>query len=127
MITYGFHEDFSVIRSGTEEPRAYYLPQDGATLLSSDSWRFSYFRSFSDISEDMIGSLDESSSETVTVPSCWQMHGHDTLQYTNDQYPIPYDPPYVPAAVPAGIYERSREGVLARDFKKHAERCGQKM
>ena len=43
----------------------------------------------------------------MPVPSVWQMHGFDRHQYTNVNYPFPYDPPYVPRDNPCGLYTRT--------------------
>ncbi|MBR5738433.1 MAG: glycoside hydrolase family 2, partial [Lachnospiraceae bacterium] len=43
----------------------------------------------------------------IPVPSCWQMQGYGSPNYTNVNFPFPVDPPYVPNLNPAGIYERS--------------------
>ena len=40
----------------------------------------------------------------MEVPSCWQMKGYDQKQYTNVNYPFPYDPPYVPEENTCGAY-----------------------
>ena len=44
--------------------------------------------------------------ETMDVPGCWQMFGYGMPQYTNVNYPIPFDPPHVPDNNPLGIYRR---------------------
>lgn len=44
-----------------------------------------------------------------TGPSCWQLYGYDSPNYTNINYPYPFDPPYVPDINPLGIYERDFE------------------
>ena len=43
----------------------------------------------------------------MSVPSNWQMHGHDKPIYTNVQYPFPLDPPFVPVENPTGCYRRT--------------------
>ena len=35
------------------------------------------------------------------------MKGYDAHQYTNVQYPIPFNPPYVPKKNPCGLYRRT--------------------
>ena len=44
--------------------------------------------------------------DELSVPSNWQMHGYDSPQYTNINYPIPFDPPRVPDDNPVGCYRR---------------------
>jgi beta-galactosidase len=46
--------------------------------------------------------VDDSSWETLPVPSSWPMHGHGSPAYTNVQFPFPVDPPFVPDANPIG-------------------------
>ena len=35
-----------------------------------------------------------------------KIHGYDNHQYTNVNYPFPFDPPYVPIENPCGLYHR---------------------
>jgi len=44
--------------------------------------------------------------DKLPVPANWQLHGYGKPNYTNVQYPIPYDPPYVPDENPVGLYRR---------------------
>ena len=51
-------------------------------------------------------------TDTMTVPMNWQMaldRGYDVPNYTNVNYPIPFDPPYVPTENPCGLYIRDIE------------------
>lgn len=52
-------------------------------------------------------SFDDSSWDTLPVPSNWQMHGFDTPIYTNVVYPFPLNPPYVPSENPTGCYRKN--------------------
>ena len=81
--------------------RAYYIPKGKSeyTLLNG-KWRFCYFNRDIDVTES-ITRWDE-----IQVPSCWQALGYDTPNYTNINYPYPYDPPYVPDDNPLGVYEK---------------------
>lgn len=40
------------------------------------------------------------------MPSCWQLQGYDSPNYSNINYPFPCDPPYVPNINPKGVYRR---------------------
>ena len=81
--------------------RAYYIPSGRSEYrLLNGIWRFRYFASESDVPETI------DAWDTIPVPSCWQTEGYDTPNYTNTNYPYPYDPPYVPDENPCGIYER---------------------
>ena len=45
-------------------------------------------------------------TDKIPVPSNWQNYGYDNHQYTNVNYPFPFDPPYVPIENPCGLYHR---------------------
>ncbi|MBE5808322.1 MAG: DUF4981 domain-containing protein, partial [Clostridiales bacterium] len=112
-----YHEDAHVLHVNTLRPHAYFIPfsrrdqamegarfsSDRLTLLNGD-WRFQYFESFEDVSDEF--SRPEP-LHTLPVPSVWQMHGYDRHQYTNVRYPFPFDPPYVPVKNPCGLYART--------------------
>lgn len=42
----------------------------------------------------------------IDVPGIWQTQGHGRLQYTDEEYPFPVDPPNPPADNPTGAYQR---------------------
>ena len=44
--------------------------------------------------------------DTVELPHMWQVDGYGDLQYTDEGYPFPIDPPFVPADNPTGAYQR---------------------
>ena len=105
-----YYEDLSVQHVGTERSRAYCMPLDesgcsATLLLSGDSWRLKVYPSPEDVDGDFIGKdYDASSFDTVHVPSSLESLGYVQKQYTNVNYPIPYDPPYVPADNPTAAY-----------------------
>ncbi len=72
-------------------------------MLLNGTWRFAYFDRDIDVPE----TINEWS--TIDVPSCWQLRGYDSPNYTNINYPYPCDPPYVPDDNPCGVYEREFE------------------
>ena len=121
-----YYEDFGTLHVGTEEPRAYFVPfESAAAALASagefcggwqnsalfqslnGTWRFDYYQSLDEVPEDVLAAECPAAGASIPVPSVWQNHGYDRHQYTNVQYPIPYDPPYVPAQNPCGVYRRS--------------------
>lgn len=121
-----YYEDFGTLHVGTEEPRAYFVPfESAAAALASagefcggrqnsalfqslnGTWRFDYYQSLDEAPEDVLAAECPAAGASIPVPSVWQNHGYDRHQYTNVQYPIPYDPPYVPAQNPCGVYRRS--------------------
>ena len=84
--------------------RAYYIPKgESKFMLLNGDWRFRYFKRDIDLPE-VIDSWD-----TVKVPSCWQMTGYENPNYSNINYPFPYDPPYLPDDNPCGVYEKDFE------------------
>ncbi|MEA4824671.1 MAG: glycoside hydrolase family 2 TIM barrel-domain containing protein [Clostridiaceae bacterium] len=115
-------ENPQVTRYGLEDNRAYYIPFSSAadakalareasprfTSLNGD-WAFAYYPSAHTLPDFTSLKFDLSTLGTLPVPSVWQTHGFDYQQYTNVNYPIPYDPPYVPAKNPCGLYVRDVE------------------
>lgn len=117
QITTEFHENLQILHVGCEETRNYYIPfapgQDPFaaressrrfTLLSGD-WDFRYFSSFYEAKHALEEGIEY--SDTIPVPSNWQLHGYGHPVYTNDRYEIPYDPPYVPEENATGVYRRT--------------------
>lgn len=82
--------------------RAYYIPEGGFTLLNG-IWDFKYYKRDFD-EEKNIASWDR-----IEVPSCWQLKGYGSPNYTNFAYPFPVDPPHVPDENPLGVYRREFE------------------
>ncbi len=114
------HTDKSVVREGAKPPRAYYIPfssreralagrreeSERFTPLNGE-WYFRYYESFDDLPDDLPEERDFSGWGTIPVPSCRQMFGYGSPQYTNVRYPIPFDPPRVPDRNPTGVYART--------------------
>ena len=114
-----YHEDISKLHVNMMERRSYYVPFVDTTeainikdrnkqknfFLLNGKWKFNYFDSlqlikeFNDINEINL-------SDTIEVPSVWQLNGYDYNQYTNVKYPIPYNPPFVPKNNPCAIYKK---------------------
>ena len=109
-------ENPDLLHEGVEENRACYIPyfahkpadvrhrldSDRVTVLSGE-WDFCWFENAAAFEASRQGEVE---MERVTVPSVWQTYGHDTHQYTNVRYPIPYDPPFVPDDNPCAMYQR---------------------
>ena len=51
--------------------------------------------------------FDADAWDLVPVPCNWQMLGYDVPNYTNVNYPFPYDPPFVPDDNPTGHYRKA--------------------
>lgn len=119
-----YYENPSVLHIGCEPDRAYYVPcrtedKRPSVLSLNGSWRFTYFESIQDLSDDFIENETYSHTKnTIPVPGVWQNFGYDRHQYTNVNYPFPFDPPYVPVHNPCGLYERSFavESIDTRSF-----------
>ena len=118
MIINKNYENLNVLHENTLENRAYYIPSSKQSddfiehrelsdrfLLLSGEWKFKYFKSVYDLQNKFYW-LDDNNDDfiNVTVPSDWQNYGFDYEQYTNVEYPIPFDPPFVPHENPCGAY-----------------------
>ena len=110
-----YHEDTHSLHIGTLPDHAYFIPfakdsdpfaerekSDRFELLNGE-WDFTYYDSIIDMPDDFVSA---EAKDKLTVPSNWQLQGYDKPQYTNVNYPIPYDPPYVPDDIPVGVYGR---------------------
>lgn len=121
MIIENYFENSEVLRLGTEEDRAYYVPfsnkkdalsglrrekSDRLRLLNGD-WAFKYFSDVRAMKERFFDEdFDLSSFDTIDVPSVWQMRGYDKNNYVNVRYPYPFDPPFIDCENPCGAYRR---------------------
>ena len=118
-----YHEDPDHFHVNTLENHAYFIPfargqdpfenRESSKLfkLLNGRWSFLYYPSLIDLPDDFAEikfarkALD--SAKKIPVPSNWQLHGYDRAQYTNVDYPIPYNPPFVPDENPVGVYYKS--------------------
>ena len=96
------YENLSHISENREKQRSYYIPENSYIGLNG-IWDFKYYEY----------DYDEDSTENewikTEVPSCWQLKGFDSPNYSNQAYPYSFDPPYVPDKNPMGIYKRQFE------------------
>ena len=107
----------SLLSINREPERAFYIPyaDEKAALegkgdtpyrqMLGGEWGFQYFPRVTDV-EEVVFQPVYTFSETIPVPSNWQMHGYDIPHYTNLEYPYPVDPPYLPTDNPVGVYSR---------------------
>lgn len=86
----------------TLPPRSSYFPDNSKTDLNG-IWNIKEYKSIYEVNEK---ALTECLKEEITVPSCVQYFGYDYFQYTNFNYPIPYDPPYTPWDNPTYHYRK---------------------
>lgn len=89
-------EDLSLSENRLPQ-RSYYIPKNSKCDLNGE-WRFKYCPDGDPDSKNAWGK--------ISVPSCWQTSGVCEANYTNINYPYPYDPPYVPDENPCGVYEK---------------------
>ena len=96
------YEDLNCTSENREPQRAYYIPQDGCTMLNGE-WDFKYYDC--DYEESYVGK----EWQKIDVPSCWQLKGYGNPNYANVAYPYPYDIPNIPNDNPLGVYRREFE------------------
>ena len=116
MLLPRYFEDPQTLHVNTTPHHAYFIPFSSTesavkktrefspyfTLLNGE-WDFAYFESYTHLPQDF---LHFSFTDKIPVPSNWQNHGYDNHQYTNVNYPFPFEPPYVPIENPCGLYHR---------------------
>ncbi|MFI3214171.1 MAG: glycoside hydrolase family 2 TIM barrel-domain containing protein [Eubacteriales bacterium] len=111
-----YYEQLSNIHVNTCKPRAYYVPtsngnlcdeiedSDRVLMLSDEEWNFKLYENPFVVDEFFADDYCLGDFDRIHVPSCWQILGYDTHQYSCAAYPFPYDPPYVPNENPSGAY-----------------------
>ena len=104
-------------REGHLDPRATIIParHRGVTYRNhresecvtslNGGYRFAY-RTEDSVPDFFSWDLDDTSWDTIDVPSMWQYRGYGSPVYPNVEYPIPFDPPYVSCDNPVGYYRR---------------------
>ncbi|SEB48905.1 glycoside hydrolase family 2 TIM barrel-domain containing protein [Paenibacillus sp. GP183] len=114
-------KNLNILHRGRELPRATIIPYtDTVSALSGERgasscfklinglWKFNYAESTEEAPEQFYEeSYDDSSWDSIKVPSNWQMCGYGKPHYTNVAYPYPVDPPHIPDLNPTGSYRRS--------------------
>ena len=131
-----YHKSLDNLHVGTLKPRAYFIPYDNLedalsgdrnrsyylTNLCGDDWRFKFFDSFEDLTDEYLtAEFDGSALPEVEVPGCIQLYKnihHDTPLYSNLLYPFPTDPPHVPEDNPCSVFIKEfdvSEEMLDRD------------
>ncbi|UUX34762.1 glycoside hydrolase family 2 TIM barrel-domain containing protein [Fundicoccus culcitae] len=125
MLLTNYFEDLQTFHVNTLPRRNYFVPftsfdaakttldrrQSEAYTDLNGTWNFHYFENVRLIDQPywLAEHKSDLSYRQIPVPSCWQLEGYGQIQYTNTEYPIPYDPPYVPYDNPAGLYKRTFE------------------
>lgn len=117
MVLPNYHESFEHLHVNTLPNHAYFVPfscpeaactkertESDRFFMLSGEWSFRFYDSLLDVPQNVIDLPVEDGK--ISVPSVWQCFGYDHHQYTNINYPIPYDPPYVPFENPCALYTR---------------------
>ncbi len=120
-----YHENPDVFHVNTLDNHCYFIPfgtgkgqnpfgpreKSNCYELLNGKWGFRYYNSLIDLEDDFadgkIARSALSDKKKMPVPSNWQLYGYDKPQYTNVDYPIPYNPPFVPDENPVGVYYRT--------------------
>lgn len=71
----------------------------------SGQWNFAFFNNPKSVPRRFTQEWQDD-FETVTVPHMWQFDGYGKMEYTDEGYPFPIDPPTVPAENPTGAYQK---------------------
>ena len=115
-------EDLSVVKIGTENPHATFIPYKsesraklGDTSVSAlymslnGKWKFKLSKNPDERPSDFYkDSYNKTAWKSIPVPSNWQFHTEDFPIYTNIIYPYKIDPPNVPHDYnPVGSYWRT--------------------
>jgi evolved beta-galactosidase subunit alpha len=72
----------------------------------SGSWRFRFLEHPMDVPAEF-WDAEQQDWGRIDVPGVWQTQGHGRLQYTDEGYPFPVDPPFTVSANPTGAYQRT--------------------
>jgi len=135
MLIPNYFEDLSTFHINTLPRRNYFIPyankdealhsnnrRDSAYYLDlNGTWNFHYFDNVREIESPYWLSSYQSEIEyhSMTVPSVWELAGYGQIQYSNTEFPIPFDPPYAPYETPGGLYNRTFEVDKETDFNYH--------
>ncbi len=121
-----YHEDPSALHIGCEENRSYYIPYAPGELTDSSrlhllngDWDFCFYQTPFELEDFTSPNYLYMNYHTIPVPSCIQNHGYDHHQYTNVNFPFPYDAPYVPTKNPTCVYHRSF--VIKEDLSRYEQ------
>ncbi|MBQ8849874.1 MAG: glycoside hydrolase family 2 [Clostridia bacterium] len=126
-----YHNSLEHLHVNCEKPRAYFIPYGSEKAAKRDNrqesenfitlcgdWDFHFYSSIHKAPDFLSPDFCEA-GDTLTVPRNWQTmvdRNYDKPNYTNVNYPIPFDPPYVPEDNPCGLY--CRKITLGEEFLK---------
>jgi len=88
--------------NGSPEASGYYKSLNG-------QWKFNIVKKTSEKPDGFYAAdFNDSSWKDITVPSNWEMQGHDIPIYTNIVYPFPKNPPFIGGDYnPVGSYRKT--------------------
>lgn len=135
MLIPNYFEDLSTFHVNTMPRRNYFIPyKNEEEALNSNnrresfyyhdlngSWDFHYFENVREIEKPywLNSHKNDLTYDSLEVPSVWELSGYGQIQYSNTEFPIPFDPPYAPYETPAGLYHRTFEVDDQSDFDYH--------
>ena len=121
-FSFNCHQDPHKLHIGCEAPHAYFIPYDCEKKAARDNradsafftslcgdWDFRYYDALYKLEDFTLPTFARGAMDKMPVPRSWQSvlgRGYDTPNYTNQRYPIPFDPPFVPDDNPCGLYMR---------------------
>ena len=119
------HQNEKKLHVGCEAPRAYFIPYQSEAAAKADNrgasdyftslcgdWDFRFYPTLDALEDFRCAAFDRTAMDKMPVPRSWQTmlgRGYDTPNYTNVNYPFPFDPPFVPDRNPCGLYMRELE------------------
>ena len=126
-----YHTSLDALHVNCEKPRAYFIPYGTEKAAKKDNrcesenfitlcgeWDFHFYSSIHEAPDFLSADFCEE-GDKLTVPRSWQTvldKGYDLPNYTNVNYPIPFDPPHVPVENPCGLY--CRKITVGEEFLK---------
>ena len=132
MFDFKYHTDLNTLHVNCEKPRSYFIPYENEQKALSDNrsesanfvslsgeWDFKFYPTPADIDDFTAENFSLDGADKMTVPRSWQTvigKGYDVPNYTNHEYPFPFDPPHIPTANPSALY--SRELFVGEDMLK---------
>ena len=130
MFDLNYHTSHEHLHVNCEKPRAYFIPYHSEKAALADKraqskffvslcgeWDFKFYSRPSEIEDFTAEGFSTCGFDKIDVPRSWQTvlgKGYDVPQYSNHEYPFPFDPPHVPADNPCGLY--SRDVLLGKEF-----------
>ena len=122
MFELNYHLSLESLHVGCEKPRAYFIPYESEDKAIEDNrgesknfislcgeWDFKFYPTPYDIEDFTSADFTMCGADKMSVPRSWQTvlgKGYDVPQYSNHEYPFPFDPPHVPADNPSALYSR---------------------